>query len=266
MAYVFSLTSEQQSEYGRAGVLSIPGYFPAADMAGMADAIWSDIHARFGIDRERPETWTVERPAKFQKLARSGAFRALGSERLFAIGDALLGPGAWEMPKRFGFPLVTFAAHAPERSRPLWHTDVPPSACIGAVPTLRLFTFLEPVLPRGGGTLFVAGAHRLAREIAGRTPGQTVRSADLRAALKREHPWFADLFSTGADGLARFMGDNGTVLNGVEVCVREMTGEPGDLVLMHPAMLHAGADNLLPRPRMMLTEWLSRPGGFAPDS
>ena len=266
MAYVFSLTPEQQSEYERVGALTIPGYFPAADMARMADAVWSDLHARFGIDRERPETWTVERPGKFQKLIRTGAFRELGSERLFAIGDALLGPGAWQMPRRFGFPLVSFASQAPERSRPLWHTDIPPSSCVGTLPTIRLFTFLEPVLPCGGGTLFVTGAHRLVLEIAGRDPGQTVRSADIRTTLRKEHPWFADLFSSAGEQVARFMRDGVTVLNGVEVCVREMTGDPGDLVLMHPAMLHAGADNLLQRPRMMLTEWLSRPGAFAPES
>jgi hypothetical protein len=264
VAYVFSLTQEQESEYERAGALTIPGYFPAADMARMADAVWSDIRKRFGIDRDRPETWTVERPGKFQKLIRSGAFRALGSERLFAIGDALLGPGTWEMPKRFGFPLVTFAGHMPDRSRPLWHTDIPPSACVGALCTLRLFTFLEPVHPRGGGTLFVAGAHRLVLEIARRNPGETVRSADIRTTLKQEHPWFADLFSSGGDDVARSM--HGTVLNGVEVCVREMTGEPGDLVLMHPAMLHAGANNLLPRPRMMLTEWIWRRGSVFGES
>lgn len=264
VAYSFSLTSEQQTEYGRDGVLFVPGYFPADDIARMADAVWDDLRQRFGIDRNRPDTWTVERPGKFQKLVRSGAFRALGSERLFAIGDALLGPGAWEMPRRFGFPLVTFAAQVPERSRPLWHTDMPPSTCVGAVPCIRLFTFLEPVLPRGGGTLFVAGAHRLAMEIAGRTPGQIVRSPDVRAALKEEHPWFAKLFSLSDDEAARFMTD-GAVLNGVKVRVREMIGAPGDLVLMHPAMLHAGTNNLLPRPRMMLTEWLCRPGVSAPE-
>jgi hypothetical protein len=52
---------------------------------------------------------------------------------------------------------------------------------------------------------------------------------------------------------------------GVDVCVREMVGGAGDLVLMHPAMLHAGTVNQLPRPRMMLTEWLWRSGSQLAD-
>ena len=266
MAYSLSLTAEQRSEFERAGALFIPGYFPADDMARMADAVWTDMHQRFGIDRERPETWTTERPAKFQKLIRSGAFRALGSERLFAIGDAFFGAGAWEMPKRFGFPLVTFAAApAPERAKPLWHTDIPPSMSVEALCCMRIFTFLEPVHPRGGGTLFIEGSHRLAMKIAGRTPGETVRSADVRETLGKENCWFADLFrSSGEDIVARFSHSN-EMANGVDVRVREMTGEAGGLVLMHPAMLHAGTENHLRSPRMMLTEWLWRSGAQLKD-
>ena len=38
----------------------------------------------------------------------------------------------------------------------------------------------------------------------------------------------------------------------ITVQVDEMTGEPGDLIVMHPVMLHTIAPNSLDRPRMML--------------
>jgi hypothetical protein len=37
-----------------------------------------------------------------------------------------------------------------------------------------------------------------------------------------------------------------------------MTGAPGDLVMMQPALMHGTALNALGRPRMMLTEWIKR--------
>ena len=44
----------------------------------------------------------------------------------------------------------------------------------------------------------------------------------------------------------------GAVVGGVAVRVDEMTGEAGDLILMHPAVLHASAPNARERPRLAL--------------
>jgi hypothetical protein len=35
-----------------------------------------------------------------------------------------------------------------------------------------------------------------------------------------------------------------------------MLGEPGDVILMHPLMLHAPMPNVLATPRMMLTQFV----------
>jgi len=106
--FTLTLTPDQRADFERDGVLVLPGYFPTADMNAMADALWADLFRRFAIDRRRPETWTIERPGKFQPLIRAGAFRAFGSERLMAIGDAFLGAGRWQKPRWLGYPLVTF--------------------------------------------------------------------------------------------------------------------------------------------------------------
>jgi hypothetical protein len=93
-------------------------------------------------------------------------------------------------------------------------------------------------------------AAALAREA---SPAESLRSSELKAALGPEHPWFAELFCfSSGDRIQRFM-QEGAVVRGVTVRVEEMTGEPGDLIVMHPATLHTFASNALDRPRLMLT-------------
>ena len=71
----------------------------------------------------------------------------------------------------------------------------------------------------------------------------------IRKHLKSEHRWFADLMSPtrNLDRIARFMAAP-TEVKGVPVQVNEVTGEPGDLWVMHPAALHAPASNALDAP------------------
>lgn len=263
----FALSTDQRDEFERTGVLALRGYFPAADMRAMADKIWADLFRRFSIDRRRPETWTVERPGKFQPIIRAGAFRAFGSERLFAIGDAFLGAGRWQKPRWLGYPLVTFpAGKAWDVPHRLWHLDTSASDCLDRLRCVRVFTFLEPSRPRGGGTPYVVGSHRLAMRIAARTPQSHLHSREIRKVMEKEHRWFRELFAAGGkDRVQRFMLD-GAVVDGVEVRVCEMLGEPGDTILMHPALLHGIAVNGLRQPRMMLMQFLGLEGEMTPEA
>ena len=53
---------------------------------------------------------------------------------------------------------------------------------------------------------------------------------------------------TPADRIAAFM-DGETVVDGVPLRVVELTGEPGDMVFCHPAMVHCRAPNRGTYPR-----------------
>jgi hypothetical protein len=116
----FDLTPEQRAEFDRRGVLRLPGFYPRRDIEVMADRLWADLAERFGILRDRPDSWTVAMPAHFRTLARSGAFNALWSREMCGLADALLGPGAWHDPScsAWGGPLVTFPTPAPTLGRP----------------------------------------------------------------------------------------------------------------------------------------------------
>ncbi len=223
----------------------------------MADALWRDLGRRFAVDRRRPDTWTTSQPAQFQDLQRSGAFSAMDSPDLSRVADAFLGAGRWEQPRSWGQPLVTFPTGAWDVPHQNWHLDLPANASLDELEMIRVFTFLEPVRPRGGGTLYVAGSHRVVID-RGRqaAPGSRLRSSEIRALLQRDEPWFTALFGPGGgDRVRRFMTE-GACIEGARVQVEEMTGEPGDLIVMHPATFHTIAPNGLDRPRMMLAQTL----------
>jgi Phytanoyl-CoA dioxygenase (PhyH) len=258
VSQTFILTAEQRDEFDRRGILRLPRFYPGDVIAEMADRLWADLERRLGIVRERPQTWTVANPTHFQALKRSGAFNALGSPAMAALADAMLGAGAWDAPSPWGGPLVTFPTAAPHPPRPPWHLDIGGLERLDPLPILRAFTFLEPALPRGGGTLCVAGSHRLALDIE-RAQGRPVRSAGVREQLRRDHPWFADLLAACSAQVSEIIGAEAQV-GGHDVQLEEMTGAPGDLIVMHPAILHGTGHNALDRPRMMLTEWIARRG------
>jgi hypothetical protein len=252
----FSLTAEQRAAFEASGVLHLRGLLPAAEAAAMARALWDDLSQRFGARPGRPETWKEARPAQFQALTRRGAFDPFDACAV-ALADDLHGDGSWTRAFRGGQPLVTLPSPGGVWDIPHnhWHFDVPVDR-EAEEPVVRVFTFLEPVRPRGGGTLVAAGSHRVTRRLA-EAEGVVLKSSEARKRLRRI-PWFDALFSPGGgDRVQRFM-DEGDSVEGIPVRVEEMTGEPGDVVLMDPGLLHAAAPNSLNRPRMMLTQWLTR--------
>ena len=249
------LTRAQHAEFNAQGLLRLPAFFDRSDIDAMADAVWRDLGQRLGFARDRPETWTRTRPAQFQRLRKSGAFRRMDTPALRALGDELMGPGGWTAPKHWGLPLVTMPPSASDFDHAAWHFDLPGGDYRRSLAGLRLFTFLETVAPHGGGTLVVAGSHRLALGVAD-TLGP-IPSAAMRTRLAERHAWFASLVAESSEAVRGRMGQPADI-DGVTVTLREMTGEPGDLVVMHPLMLHGLAHNAANRPRMMLTESLWR--------
>ena len=168
-----------------------------------------------------------------------------------------MGAGAWGPPKTWGQPLVTFPTPGPWKlPHKVWHTDYPASEVAFPLPAVRFFVFLEPVASQGAATLVVRGAHKAMMALA-REGGSSVRSADAREILESRSPWLRALFSESENRVSCFLETDGD-LCGVPVRVEELTGEPGDLVLMHPGMLHNGSPNVLGRPRMMLVQSIVR--------
>jgi len=244
------LTRNQTEELAQEGVVRLPGALRALDVDAMLRTLWRRVEARCGAVRDRPQTWRTERPSRLGAAAND--FAALGGPAVRAVLDDLLGVGGWTEPARWAVPLVAFPRSGPwELPRRDWHLDLPASAEPLAV--ARLFAVLAPSEPHGGATAYVAGSHRLLRRLAARA-GRPLPSVEARKALAAAYPWFADLGADriGEDRAQRFMED-GAVVDGVPVRVCEMLGEPGDLIVMDPMMLHTPTPNVRATPRMMLT-------------
>lgn len=253
------LTADQHDEFRATGLLRLGRTFPPDAAAGMCDRLWDFLAGQYAIHRGEPSTWTVEQPARFQPVTHSGAFRAVGGDPLCGALDALLGAGRWARPRWWGRPLVTFPHDGPwELPARAWHFDCMPVSA-GQRP-VQFFAFLNAVRPHGGGTLVLTGSHRLVA--AQLSLGEAFRLDRVRSSLA-SHPWLRGLWQPGdkdndGDRIQRYMNDD-TVIDGVPLRVVELTGEPGDVILMHSDCFHAVSPNRLSEPRMMLT------GMIAPD-
>lgn len=173
------------------------------------------------------------RPARGTELAmweigRAPALAGLPAALASAV-ERVFGAGAWAqvegelggvaMPN-LPCPGATWAA-----CEEAWHVDepTPPDRALGQI--LLGFAYLDRVEPGGGATVALAGSPRRLAELAAQlaTPMTTDAAVAAVAAL-------------GRDGLREV----------------ELTGEPGDLVLMDPRCLHTTSANVSSRPRLTM--------------
>ncbi|HEX5263904.1 MAG TPA: hypothetical protein VFW13_10285 [Phenylobacterium sp.] len=236
-------TADHAETYARDGVVRLQAAIPLSDIKTMASALRRKLDAR------------PQRNARPSKLSsRTGEFDGMASPAVRSVLDSIL--GRWEEPTHWGLPLVSF--HTGEAAwdvpREHWHIDL--GARPGDLRLARIFAFLEPSRPGGGGTGYVTGSHRLFEALFAETGG-ALPSAQARQRLEARSPWLAALTSRQDKGerIDRFM-RAGSELDGVPLRVGEMLGDPGDVILMHPLMLHAPTPNVLSTPRMMLTQFV----------
>jgi hypothetical protein len=257
------LSSAQRDEFDRRGILRLPATIPPAEVTAMRQRVWEHLLGTHAIHPDHPETWTVRAPAHFQKLTGTGAFDAMATGQLCAVIDGLLGAGRWQRPAHWGRPLVTFPCSGTAWDVPTsgWHIDS--QGDLDELTMVVVFAHLAPVRPRGGGTLVVTGSHRLTTPAGPRADSTPVRSAEVKAHLRTLHPWLRGLWNAGGDTgrIHRYLAA-GAVIDGVQVRVEELTGEPGDAVIMHPRLLHVVGPNSLRVPRIMLLQFVRRAYGL----
>lgn len=115
-----------------------------------------------------------------------------------------------------------------------WHTDLPRLAS-GKRPGVQMFAFLDTVQPQGGGTVALAGSHRLLND------GRNLKVREITAALRTE-AFFQRLFGlTGGlppDAFRSMWWSWSANL---------------DVWLMDLRVLHAMAPNASRQPRLMAT-------------
>lgn len=249
-----------RADFDEHGFVRLNQAFPD-EVGGMVRALWAELARRHGIAEDRPSTWTTAEPRGLAALRRAGVFDPLATPRMRAAITEILGDGGWPRPFSWGDPLVTFPTAGPWNVPTTgWHLDFPARGSAAGTLLLKWLGYLAPVHPGGGGTVVLAGSHRLVGRYLTRTdPSDPGRSPELRDAIFGTDPWLRSIREPGdpAERAARLL-ERGATVDGVPVRVVELTGQPGDVVFMHPHLFHAPAPNRSAAPRLMVTGGLTR--------
>lgn len=246
------------------GWMRIPQAFDADAASAMRDAVWNTL-ANVGIQRDQPSTWTVERPEKLQALRDDPVFQAIGGARLLAAIDASLDGAPYPKPKNWGALFIAFPTQSgwgiPTSG---WHIDAKYTSALWPAGGVKTHALFGDIPPRAGATQIVAGSHRLVYQwFKENPPLPGARGEDMRKLLQ-ERPYIRDLHTKGDNQarIARFM-DRAEEADGISLRVVENTGAAGDVILLHPLVLHVASPNTAAQPRFLLSGGVTTDGwGF----
>jgi len=260
------VTPKQLDEFRHFGIVRASGAIPASAAAVMCDSVWDMMFRRYKIRRDQPATWKAQRIAGTKDRP-----KAITLEQVLypfsALLNQLLAPAEWECDSHWGSLLVSFPGAVPvapqgwEVPHTGWHFDAPVVPVLPELYGVRIFTCLAHLPAHGGATLAVAGSPWLAQALADAQEMVKLRSADIREGLTQRYDWIRELctFDPAINRVDRFM-RTVAKLEDIEVRVIEMTGEPGDVYLMHPLMMHAQSPNCLAAPRIVLSSTVYQRG------
>ncbi len=247
------ITQDQRARFEEVGLIRLEGFLPTECVTAWRDVIvrslekqglWRD--GAWHLDELAPTASVIAGSELLKGIKKSRTFREVITQSLRdAIAELVDGREVTELADT---PQLLFTLpNADTWSVPysIWHLDMARAPQTG-IPGVQMFTFLDTVAPGGGGTLMVAGSHRLLNT------GSHIRSKRFKQRLKRED-YFRDLMSKDHPDRAELMQVTGKVED-VDVYVIELHGEPGDVYLVDMRMLHTLAPNASDVPRMMLTQ------------
>jgi ectoine hydroxylase-related dioxygenase (phytanoyl-CoA dioxygenase family) len=251
---------ETIEHFGEHGWMRVRAAFSTDEAAAMRAAVWR-VLADVGIREDDPGTWTSERPEHLQHLKDDAAFQAVGSPRLLEAIDAVLEGQNYQLPKHWGACFLAFPTHHPWNvpSRG-WHIDANYVSALSPPGGVRTHALFGDVMPRAGGTLIISGSHRLVHKyFQDDPPPSGTRGAGYRKRLQG-HPYIGELHAGGSAGerVTRFM-DRAEDHGGISLQVIENTGSAGDVILLHPLLLHVATPNTGSRPRFLLSGGIDLP-------
>lgn len=236
------LTSEMIDQFNMQGYLYLKEAFDSQKALKIQEKIWEIVAEYNGVDRNKPDTWA--RPWKGFNKKEAWA-NDLSPERLRRAFDDLLGPGGWTADRWGGTLLQAYEPVEMNRDwyirRGEWHWDGRPDF---GLPGLGVFTIFSILPPHAGGTLLVAGSHRLISRFFDDMPLEK-RSRPTKIqkkSFRKRFGWYSELQDNRSDDhdavTSKYM-DEGIDSEGVHLNVVEVVGEPGDAVIFHPWIIHS---------------------------
>jgi ectoine hydroxylase-related dioxygenase (phytanoyl-CoA dioxygenase family) len=238
------------------GWVRVRGAFSADEAAAMRAATWQALES-VGFRRNDPSTWHKERPDHLQHLKRNSVFQAVGSRRTLGAIDQMLAGQQWRTPKDWGAFFLVFPRNGtwdvPSRG---WHIDAAYNGPLSPPAGLKVHAMYGDVTPRSGGMFILSGSHRLLHQwFKEHPPTPGAPSAHLRKSL-HQHPYLQELCASGdpSTRAARFH-EHAETVDGIPLQTMENTAEAGDVILMHPLLLHAPpVAHLGSQPRFVLNK------------
>lgn len=241
------LTAEQATQFVELGFCKISGAFSVKHAEEVVDAAWTELSSRFQIDREDPTSWQGE-PTNGH--SRRGYFRTQGNDRRYLLSevapDALSAQtdvigGAARLHDdgknlKWGNAAISNLGidddprwEEPSPYQPGWHKDGWHFRHFMHSPEqgLLVVPIYSHILPKSGGTVVAADSLKPVAQL-------------LRSNPQGLHPDSVQGAGYLIPGLVEQCSD-----------FRELTGEPGDMYVIHPYVLHRVAINPTTRPRFI---------------
>jgi hypothetical protein len=246
-------TNEQLQALREDGFVHLPGAVPTHVVDAMRERLWHLLEAK-GAKRGDASTWDARFAYRLQKV-RKGDPDPRACQPLCEALDRAFCETEWFTKPHWGQALVTFpTTDSWTLPKTLWHLDHPfvQGKVISGV---NLFLFVDAVEPRGGGTLVLRSSSQLIERFVEQTGTRNLlgmKTKEIRFRLFEAHSFLQELTggSMRPDRSERMM-ERDSDLDGIAVRVVELVGKPGDVVLTHPWLLHAGSPNVNDRPRLM---------------
>lgn len=255
------LSEQDREHFMEFGWVRVPEAYSRADALAAQMDLWAEVEKR-GVLREDRSTWTMPL-LRMNENYDTPAFRRCNTTRLADAIEDLVGQGRWlgrGKPVQWGWWPVNFANGADEAwdvPAQGWHwdgihfrhqVDSPDQG-------LLCLCIFSDVGPQGGGTVVAQGSHKVvARYLAGKPEG--VELGEGIRDVMAQHPWFRalsgrDPLPAGARDRKSFFMNPFTDADGITLRVIETTASAGDVILCHPFLFHATAQNLSGVPRFM---------------
>ncbi len=256
-----TLSDDQLASFHERGFVKLEGAFAPEHAACQRAMIWSELAQRDGVLEDDRTTWRQPR-RQLRQSRDHGLQKDMATPRLLGALDDVLGTDAWmKQGHHWGSILFTFPnAHVWDVPKKTWHWDTPIAPHRRGAAGVQMFSLLAPLSHAGGGTVFIAGMHEVLLRYydALEDDERTAKHATHRKRVMKSHPWLRELAGHNReidDRESYFMTEGGDV-DGLPVCVQEMTGEPGDVYLLHPLSAHTWAPNAGDTPRIMRSKMI----------
>lgn len=261
------LTETQVQQFIEKGWVKFEQAFPRENALAAQEVVWKHFKDKYGVDKYDKSTWKprihLTDLQETQTFYDQPEFMACNTPRLFDAIEDLVGHGrcinTGVSNARFGTMAVTLYSDGPwDVPTTGWHFDgnffthYVDSLEQGLL-VLCLFSDIEG--PQCGGTLFVEGSQNVVAKVLYENPDGLHHREAYQKTFETS-PWFKGLVgmeeeALGTNRLERYMNQSYEDADGNQLRVLEATGDAGDVVLLHPFMVHAASPNTSGAPRFL---------------